>query len=149
MTERQGAPNSKTALPDGYKLLLVGVHSDVVIKERVEKQLLKKASKDQRAELEDLIKKYAKGGPNGVPGRKWATDEGWFPSRKSKELRLEAFKPWQLRAYGFCRNFNGKSTFFIVGFDPVKKQDGADQSVIDACGAEALRIDRLIKSQGG
>ncbi|WP_304280168.1 hypothetical protein [Caulobacter segnis] len=130
-------------------MLLVGEHSDVAIRERTEKQIQKKASKDQKAELEDLIKKYAAEGPGGVPSKKWATDEGWFPSRKSKELRLEAFKPWQLRAYGFCRNFNGKSTFFIVGFDPVKKQDDADQSIIQSSGAEALRIERLMKSQGG
>lgn len=136
----------KKPLPDGYEVLLEGAGGyDVVIRTKAKKELKKRATKEQQAGLEDVIQRYAKAGPSGVPPKKFNGDEGWFPSDKAAgKIRLEAFKPWQLRAYGFCRTFNARPTFFITGIDPAKKQDGANQSILASAGAEAVRLNKSI-----
>jgi hypothetical protein len=134
-------------LPDGYDSLIEGVLCCVVIKRSVRKEIMKKATKEKQAGLEDVIQHYAAGGPQGIPPAKFAGDEGWFPSKKDKRIRLEAFKPWQLRAYGFCEEFNGRQTFFITGVDTRKKQFKADQEILEAAGKEAVRIHDLLKQR--
>ncbi len=80
-----------------------------------------------------------------MPSGKFNSREGWFPSEKNKQIKLEAFKPFQMRAYGFCRAVNGKPTFIITGLDRSKKQDRGDQDVINAAGNEAVRVNGLLK----
>lgn len=106
---------------------------------------MKKATREQQAGLQDLVERYGAGGPQGIPRGKFNGGEGWFPSAKDKRIRLEALKPRQLRAYGFCQQLNGKQTFFITGVDTSKKQDDADQGILQAAGKEAVRIYGLLK----
>ncbi len=133
-------------LPEGYEFLLRGEECDIVIKSKVKKELEKKATEDQRASLDDLIGRYAEGGAAALPSQKFNGNEDWFPSEKApNKIRLQAFKPWKLRAYGFRRDFNGRSTFFITGLDPSKKQDRAKPEILKAAGKEAVRINELLK----
>jgi len=81
-----------------------------------------------------------------LPPQRINSNEGWFPSSHAdNKVRLQAFKPWQLRAYWFRREVNGKSTIFITGVDPAKKQDRADPEILKAAGKEAVRINDLLK----
>ncbi|MGZ8362881.1 MAG: hypothetical protein ACXW3D_03380 [Caulobacteraceae bacterium] len=138
---------AKKSLPEGYKTLTVGGGKyDIVIREKTHKDILKHASAEQRAGLDDVLARYAKNGPAGVPPKKYNGQEGWFPSDKAQnKIRLEALKPWQLRAYGFCRDFNGRPTLFITGVDTAKKQDRANQSILKAAGGEAFRLNELLR----
>lgn len=109
---------------------------------------MKQANEEQRAQLEDIVKRYADGGLPRVPTNKINTNEGWYPSEKAgNKVRVQAFKPWQLRAYGFARDFNGKLTFFITGIDPAKKQNQARTEILDAAGREAVRINDLLNQK--
>lgn len=136
-----------TGLPQGYEVLLENAGQfDVLIRSKAKGDLLKKASAEQRAGLEELVRRYAKDGPKGIPGKKWNGAEGWFPSDKAPgKVRLEALKPWQLRAYGFCCEFRGRPTLFITGIDPAKKQNKADRAILKAAGDEAFRVSELIR----
>jgi len=129
--------------PDGYEVLQEG-RFVVMIRSSVKKQIEKKATSEQRAGLEALVLRYASGGPQAVPATKFATDEGWFPSHKNKKVRLEALKPWQLRAYGFARKIEGQATFIITGVDVAKKQTDAKQHILKSAGKEAVRIDEIL-----
>lgn len=133
-------------LPDGYVPLTEEIASyNVAIHERVKKRL-GKARPEQRAGLEALIRDYSEGGPSALPFSKFNADEGWFPGKRApNKIRLEAFKPWQLRAYGFCREYAGSPWFFITGVDVSKKQDGGDQDIIEAAGKEAARLNKEIE----
>jgi hypothetical protein len=118
----------------------------VAIQSKAKKELLKKGSADQRAELDNLIRRYVAGGPTTLPRNKFAGDEGWFPSKKSPgKVRLEAFKPWTLRAYGFCGQLDGRGVFFITGIDTKKKQDDANPAILQSAGTEAFRVSKLLK----
>jgi hypothetical protein len=124
----------------------MGAANDVVMKSKVKKELEKKATADQRAALEDLITRYAEGGATALPSQRFNGNEAWFPSEKApNKIRLQAFKPWKLRAYGFRRDLDGRSTFFITGIDPAKKQDRAKPEILNAAGKEAVRINDLLK----
>jgi hypothetical protein len=131
--------------PEGYVVLCKGPMCTVMIRETVQKRLLKDATKEQRAGLHDVVERYANGGPANVPPKKYNGAEGWFPSRNDKRVRLEALKAWQLRAYGFCQQFGGRQTFFITGADASKKQDAANPAILAAAGAEAVRVHEVLK----
>lgn len=131
-------------MPDGYEVLHRGTICDVLIKSSVKRELEKKATDEQLAGLVDLVRRYGEGGWQCIPKKKFNNNEGWFPSKKDKRVRLEAIKPWQLRAYGFCQEFNGRRTFIITGVDTSKKQNGADQTILQTAGAEAVRITSLL-----
>ena len=131
-------------MPDGYELLHSGRKCVVVMKSGVRKEIMKKA-REKQAGLQDIIEHYCDGGPENLPRGKYNGNEGWFPSAKDKRIRLEALKPRQLRAYGFCQQFNGRQTLFITGVDISKKQDGADQTILQNSGKEAVRIYGLLK----
>jgi hypothetical protein len=127
-------------------LVANGATHNVAIRGSVQKELEKAASAEQRAGLTDIVTRYAKGGPSNIPRSKYNGQEGWFPSDKAPgKIRLEAFKPWQLRAYGFCRQFNGRPTFFITGVDASKKQNKARPNILNAAGAEAVKVNDLLK----
>lgn len=44
---------------------------------------------------------------------------------------LWAFKVWQFRLYGFIKKLEGKETFIGVDFDDAKKQNKADQDLLN------------------
>jgi hypothetical protein len=132
-------------LPDGYESRHSGPAYDVMIKTKVKKKMEKKASADQLAALQDLLERYGESGSEGFPRGKFNSSEQWFPSQKDKRVHLQAFKAGQLRAYGYCQQFNGRPTFFITGFDRSKKQDDADQNILSAAGAEAVRVFESLK----
>lgn len=118
----------------------------VAIRIDVKREIERKATEEKRAELGALIARYADGGPHALPRTKFNGNEGWFPSERAPaKVRLEAFKPWQLRAYGFCRSFDGQGTFFITGVDIAKKQNRADQARLRSAGAEAVRLNSALK----
>lgn len=136
-------------MPDGYTSLAsemrrynVAIHSGALKK-------INKSRGEQKAGLEALIAQYMAEGPASLPRTKFNGDEGWFPSaRAQNKIRLEAFKAWQLRAYGFCRSYNGSTWFFIVAVDPSKKKDKADSSILNAAGREAVRLNDEIERIG-
>lgn len=43
---------------------------------------------------------------------------------------LQTFKTFKHRLYGFVRDVGGLRTFVIVDYDPAKKRDAADQSIL-------------------
>lgn len=97
-------------------------------------------------ELDELLKRFIEHGIPGVPRKKLNGKEGWFPSEKAAgKVRLQAFKPWQLRAYGFLTGVGGRPTFVITGVDCSKKADKAKQSVLKAAGEEAFRVSQLLQ----
>jgi hypothetical protein len=149
LKEKPAKPQPKP--PDGYEVLLCGEGQfDVYMRAKARKDLMKKASAEQRAGLSDLVEKFAAGGPGSLPTTKFNGSEGWFPSDKAPgKVRLQAFKPWQLRAYGFAREFNGRPSFFITGIDPSKKQDRADQEILAAAGKEAADLNKKLSNPGG
>jgi len=117
-----------------------------MVKSKVLREMVKKASEEKRADLDALIRKYVQEGPASLPRSRFNSDEGWFPSdRAPGKIRLQAFKPWQMRAYGFCCDFNARPTFFITGIDPSKKQNDANQNILAAAGLEAVRVSQLVK----
>jgi hypothetical protein len=136
-------------LPQGYEVLERGLYCDVLIKASVRERIVKKASEEQRVGLKDLAERYARGGLGAMTRNKFNTDEGWFPSKKDKRVRLQAFKPWQFRAYGFEGQIHGRRTFFITGADWSKKQDRANQTILAGAGDEAVRLYDEIKAIGG
>lgn len=140
------APASQR-LPSDYEYLLKGAGPYDVAIRRVTKDLIDtNANAEQKAGLEDLVERFSKGGPQALPRPKLNGNEGWFPSEKAAgKVRLQALKPWQLRAYGFLRGVNGKPTFIITGADCSKKQDRANQTILKAAGAEAFRVDQQFK----
>jgi hypothetical protein len=89
-------------LPDGYELYYRGPVYDVLIKTKVKKKLEKKATADQLAGLQDLLERYGETGFENIPKGKFNASEEWVPSKKDKKLMLQAFKPGQLRVYGYC-----------------------------------------------
>lgn len=138
----------RNGLPEGYEWLLqpdkAAFH--VAVRSRTKAELLADASQEQRAELEDLLVRFSTLGPPGLPRTKLNGNEGWFPSdRAPGKVRLQAFKPWQLRAYGFCRDVNGQATFIITGIDCSKKRDKANQAKLNAAGTEAFETNKLFK----
>jgi len=136
------------ALPDEYELYYRGPVYDVVIKSKIKKKLERKATNDQLAGLKDLMERYGESGFDNMPRGKFNASEERFVNSKGKQVLLQAFKPGQLRVYGYCQSFNGRPTFFITGFDPVKKQDDADQDVIAASGKEAVAVFDLLSAKG-
>jgi hypothetical protein len=135
-------------LPDGYVPLYRGRVCSVVIRESVQKTISKHAGADQRAGLEDIVRRFCDGGFGNVPPKKFNANEGWFPSERNKQIRLVALKPWQLRAYGFDAQLDGQLTFFITGVDTSKKQDRANQTILANAGAEAVRVFEELKTIG-
>lgn len=134
-------------LPTEYEYLLKGAGPYDVAIRRVTKDLIDaEANAEQKVGLEDLLERFAKGGPQALPRTKLNGNEGWFPSEKAAgKVRLQAFKPWQLRAYGFVRGINGKPTFIITGADCSKKQDRANQKILKAAGTEAFMVEQQFK----
>jgi hypothetical protein len=132
------------AMPDGYEELCCGAKCTVVIKSTVKRETEKKASREQQAGLVPLVERYAASGWENLPRGKYNPNEGSFTSKTGKRVRLEALKPQQLRAYGYCAEFNGRPTLFITGVDTSKKQDRANQTILGTSGAEAVRTSGLI-----
>lgn len=135
-------------LPDGYVVLHRGRTRDVMIKAKVLKKINKKATDDQQSALKDLVERYGEDGHENIPRGKFNSSEEWFPSQKDKRILLQAFKAGQLRAYGYCQQFNGRPTFFVTAVDPAKKRDAADQNVLSAAGTEAVRLFEILKPRG-
>lgn len=133
--------------PPGYEVLSQNVGShDIIIRQSVRAEILAKAAKEQRAELDSILKRIVESGVAGVPRSKWNGQEGWFPSDKAPgKVRLQAAKPWQLRAYGFIRSVQGRPAFVITGVDCSKKADKAKQSVLKAAGNEAFEVNKLLQ----
>lgn len=137
----------KPDLPDGYEYVSKGRGShDVVIKTTVKNEIMAKADVKQRAELEELVVRFCDNGPAGIPRTKLNGQEGWFPSEKAPgKIRLQALKPWQLRAYGFVKAVLNRPAFIITGVDCSKKSDRAKQSIVASSGAEAFRVSKEIQ----
>lgn len=57
-------------------------------------------------------------------------------------LLIQAFKAFKIRLYGFERRLSGIRTFFIVDFDPAKKQDKADPIILKRAKS---RLDDMVK----
>jgi hypothetical protein len=57
--------------------------------------------------------------------------------RSNGGLRIEAFKAFKVRLYGFEITFNGIRTFFIVIIDPAKKQNKADKKILKSAKSRA------------
>jgi hypothetical protein len=130
--------------PDGYELLHQGAACDFLMKTKVKRELLKKATANQRSELDVVLRRFAAGEP--LPSGKFNGNEGWFPSKKaSNKILLQGFKADQLRAYGFRRDLHSRSTFIITAIDHTKKQDHAKPEILKAAGKEAVRVNDTFK----
>ena len=57
--------------------------------------------------------------------------------RSTGNLRIEAFKAFKVRLYGFEVTFKKIRTFFIVIIDSAKKQNKADKKILKAAKARA------------
>lgn len=136
-----------TKIPAHYEYLFKGAGKyDVVIRTKTREEVDDDATDEQKAGLEDLLERFAHGGPSALPRDKLNGNEGWFPSHKAAgKIRLQAFKPWQLRAYGYIRSVNGTPTFIITGVDCSKKQNKANPSILRAAGNEAVWMEKYFK----
>jgi len=61
--------------------------------------------------------------------------------RSKGNVRLEAFKAFKVRLYGFDVTFKKIRTFFIVIIDSAKKQNRADKNILKSAKA---RVDELL-----
>lgn len=136
-----------TKIPADYEYLLKGAGEyDVVIRTKAREEVEDDATDEQKAGLEVLLERFSKHGPSALPRNKLNGNEGWFPSEKAQgKIRLQAFKPWQLRAYGYIRSVDGTPTFIITGVDCSKKQDKANPSILKAAGYEAVRVEEFFR----
>lgn len=134
------------APPEGYEFLSQGSGThDVLIRTAVKNEIAQKAKAEQRAELDEIFARFVASGIAGIPRSKFNAQEGWYPSDKAPgKIRLQAFKPWQLRAYGFMRSVQGRPCFVITGVDCSKKSDKAKPAVLKAAGAEAVSVNKLL-----
>lgn len=142
-----GDAGAEDEAPEGYTRVRCRgrANHDVYIRKAVLEEINKDASVEQRAGLDDLLERFSAHGPQGLPRTKLNGNEGWFPSEKaSGKVRLQAFKPWQLRAYFIVKAYLGRPSAFITGVDCSKKQDRANQAILSSSGAEALRLSKLI-----
>src|ERR1700741_4314089 len=99
-------PGAVQSLPEGYEVLHRGPVRDIVINSNIWAKIRKSANEEQRAELADLFRRYGECGWDKMPKSKFNVQEGTYTGQTGARVRLEAFKPWQRRVYGFCQQFN-------------------------------------------
>ena len=81
---------------------------------------------------------YLRSGPENLPAQSFRFEK-WHEA-EGRKVRLETFKGYQTRLYGFATHVMGQRTFFITRLDLAKKDNKAKRRVLDAAGAEAIRI---------
>jgi hypothetical protein len=68
----------------------------------------------------------------------WCDQRNLLPKMHNKNegrtakfnIRMEAFKSFKVRFYGFERSIDGQRIFIIADADPAKKQDKADPAIL-------------------
>jgi hypothetical protein len=137
---------SLPSLPQGYELLLEGEVCVVAINVAAAQKIRKSASNHQIEGLRSLVRRFCSG--EKLPSGKFNGNEGRHPDAGvSGNILLQAFKPFQLRAYGFVQQFNGRSIFFITGVDTAKKQNKANQTILDNAGRTAYELNLILKGE--
>lgn len=91
---------------------------------------------NKRARFESVMTRWCDGIP--LTPEMFNTNEG----RSKNNIRLQAFKGFKIRLYGFDRKVASIRTFIIVEIDPAKKQDKADPRILKRA---KRRIDEIGK----
>lgn len=136
--------NSDSAAALGFEEIEASATLRVVVS-RAAKKVFCKIELQPRGRLARILTRWCSG--KKMNGEMMKTNEG--RTGKHKE-RLQAFKAWAVRLYGFERTVDGLRTFFIVDVDPAKKQDKGDPRILERAKRRADDvIDRLIEMEKG
>ena len=134
---------SASSLPFDYKPIpLVAAvprpAARIVIRNADWKDFTKKAGASGRAQAESVMKLYIRFGPEDLPRDKFVHEERYEAG--GRKARIQTFKGFQTRLYGFEAQVDGQRTFFITRLDLAKKDDKAKRRVLDAAGKEAIKV---------
>jgi len=133
---------SRDALPDGYSLREpTGGRYEIAAGDGLWKEFKDDVNAEARTRIETTMEEYRSRGPRFPPSL--FEFEGHHEGQGLK-VRMEAFKGWGVRLYGFCATVAGLSTFIVTGSDFKKKTVKAKARALRAAGAEAVRIRKLL-----
>jgi hypothetical protein len=95
-----------------------------------------------RARLKLVVNDYCTDGPASLNN----TDFRFLGHKGSAgvTIRLEEFKAWGVRLFGFLHDNSGSPTFFVTGMDEAKKQQKGSQVKIAAAVKEAVRVRKIL-----
>lgn len=131
-------------LPD-YTLIAENGERRVVVREKL-KKVQAKVDDQHRLTIRNWMRFWVNDGPQDIPPEKFKFQQR-FNQNGFKPVVISAFKSYQARYYGFSRVVDGKMTFFVTAIDPAKKDDKANDEVLERASREAFRVLKALKIQ--
>jgi hypothetical protein len=125
-----------------YEVVVEAANRRVVMNVGLEKEYRKIATKD-KATLRRWMELWCDDVDGAIPDTRLKAQHR-YADAQGRNVLIFAFKAYQARLYGFIREIEGKLTFLITAADSDKKDDGADQKVLDRASGEAFRILKTI-----
>lgn len=103
---------------------------------------------DQRAELFDLLARFATDGPKGLPPRKYKPAVRWRTGRAPRgEPKLFMLKTSGATLVGMACESDGCLTLVVTAVDRRRKNDNAGRALREAAGAEAIRVKAFLEER--
>ena len=130
--------------PAGYTIRFpkvdgpAGQHGAVAFMEKHWKLFQKETAIETRAQMHATMRAWCERGPKDLPRTKFKFQETY--ERNGRNVRVEAFKGWQVRLYGAVTQIDGKPMFLVTGVDISKKTDKADKERLKAAGKAAHQL---------
>lgn len=124
-------------LPEGYQIRFEGVKRAIAF-EDAQWEIMNRIQPSARAKIEVTMKAYCDRGPQNIPPNRFKFEFQYENS--GKKTRIEAFKARHVRIYGACGGLGGRPVFLVTGSDTAKKDDNADQKILQAAGKLAHRL---------
>lgn len=100
--------------------------------------MFNKVDAKARSQLEAAMRTWCRFGPLDIPDSKFKFEERF--KKGGKNIRIDAFKGWQVRFYGTTIIVNGKSVFLITEADLAKKQDAAKRAKLENAAEVASKL---------
>jgi len=126
-----------SVLPTGFQIRFEGVKRAIAFKD-AQWEVMGKIQPNARAKLEATMKAYCDRGPQDIPPQRFKFELQY--EHAGKKTRLEAFKARHVRVYGACGSLGGRPVFLVTGMDTSKKDDAADQKILQAAGKSAHKV---------
>lgn len=124
-------------LPPGFQIRFEGVKRAVAF-EDAQWEIMSKIQPSARAKIEATMRAYCDRGPQDIPPQRFKFEFQYQHS--GKKTRIEAFKARHVRIYGACGGLGGRPVFLVTGSDTAKKDDSADQKILQAAGKLAHKL---------
>lgn len=129
---------SASRFPRLYVSRFSGPAAEIVARDALWKDFQKDHSSMGFNGATQAMELYAEYGPESLMRTKFVSEMQF--EGEGRKVRLEAFKGFQIRLYGFAVQVKGKRTFFITGLDLAKKANKAKPRVLEAAGKEAIQV---------